>query len=184
MSRRKQARKRKIIPDHLFKNELIAKFINVIMHDGKKSVAENIVYDALTIVGKKSISQKNYEDQKQQNKKAQEEWDIRKSKKARERVIELFEKALNNVTPMVEVKSRRVGGSNYQVPVEIRNERRIALAMRWLCTYSRQRKDSSMSIRLSNEILDAMNNSGGAFKKKDEVHRMAKANQAFAHYRW
>lgn len=187
MSRRKQARKRKILPDHLFKSQMITKFINVIMHDGKKSIAENIVYDALNIVGRQNLTQKTpdaQETQTQNHKKSQDEWDIRKSKKAREKVIELFEKALDNVTPMVEVKSRRVGGSNYQVPVEIRGERRIALAMRWLCTYSRERKDSSMSIRLANEISDALKNLGGAFKKKEEVHRMAKANQAFAHYRW
>jgi small subunit ribosomal protein S7 len=189
MSRRKQAPKRKILPDPLFKSLGLAKFINVVMSDGKKSIAENIVYNALNIVVKQSsYTQKRdvpaEEVQAKQNQKSKEEWDIRKNKKAREQALEMFERALGNVTPMVEVKSRRVGGSNYQVPVEIRGERRAALAMRWLCLYSRQRKESSMSSRLANEILDALKNLGGAFKKKEEVHRMAKANAAFAHYRW
>lgn len=186
MSRRKQAPKRKILPDPLFKSLGLAKFINVIMCDGKKSIAENIVYNALNIVVKQSHTQKRdtEETQRKQNQKSKEEWDIRKSKKAREKALEMFELALNNVTPMVEVKSRRVGGSNYQVPVEIRGERRVALAMRWLCIHSRQRKESSMSSRLASEIIDASKNLGGAFKKKEEVHRMAKANAPFAHYRW
>jgi len=188
MSRRKQAPKRKILPDPLFKSLGLAKFINVVMCDGKKSIAENIVYDALNIVVKQPHTQKNEssieEAQNKQNQKSKEEWNIRKNKKTREQALEMFERALSNVTPMVEVKSRRVGGSNYQVPVEIRGERRVALAMRWLCLHSRQRKESSMSSRLANEILDALKNLGGAFKKKEEVHRMAKANAAFAHYRW
>ena len=186
MSRRKQAPKRKILPDPLFKSLGLAKFINVVMRDGKKSIAENIVYNALNIAVKKFHTQKqNVEEvQSKQNKTSQQEWDIRKSKKAREQALEMFERALSNITPMVEVKSRRVGGSNYQVPIEIRGERRKALAMRWLSSYSRQRKERSMSFRLANEILDALKNLGGAFKKKEEVHRIAKANAAFAHYRW
>jgi small subunit ribosomal protein S7 len=188
MSRRKRAPKRKILPDPLFKSQLLAKFRNVLMRHGKKSIAERILYDALNIVivhQRRALTADVTEAgvEETSNQCSKKEWDIRKSRKLREKALEIFEKALSNVMPMVELISRRVGGSTYQIPIEIPVARRMALAMRWVCRFSRQRKDKSMSQRLANEILDALKNLGGACKKKEEVHRMAKANQAFAHYR-
>ena len=156
MSRRKQAIKREILPDPKFGNKTLSKFINTVMLDGKKSVAEKIVYGALDRVSEKSKVQP----------------------------IDLFEKALNNIRPMVEVKSRRVGGANYQVPVEVRASRSMALAMRWLVEASRKRGEKSMSQRLAGELLDAAENRGAAVKKREDTHRMAEANKAFAHFRW
>ncbi|MCK9530106.1 MAG: 30S ribosomal protein S7 [Hydrogenophaga sp.] len=156
MSRRKQAIKREILPDPKFGNKTLSKFINTVMLDGKKSVAEKIVYGALDRVSEKSKVQP----------------------------IDLFEKALNNIRPMVEVKSRRVGGANYQVPVEVRASRSMALAMRWLVDSSRKRGEKSMSQRLAGELLDAAENRGAAVKKREDTHRMADANKAFAHFRW
>lgn len=156
MSRRKQAIKREILPDPKFGNKTLSKFINTVMLDGKKSVAEKIVYGALDRVSEKSKVQP----------------------------IDLFEKALNNIRPMVEVKSRRVGGANYQVPVEVRASRSMALAMRWLVDASRKRGEKSMSQRLAGELLDAAENRGAAVKKREDTHRMADANKAFAHFRW
>lgn len=176
MSRRKAAPKREILPDPLFGSELIAKFINVVMTSGKKSVAEKIVYGAL----QKLVEREDGEGGRGAGGKA----NIRTSAAAREAAIKTFEKALDYVRPTVEVKSRRVGGSTYQIPVEIRPERRTALGMRWLVEYANQRGEKTMGLRLANEILDAMHNRGGAVKKRDDVHKMAKANQAFAHYRW
>lgn len=156
MPRRRIVSKRKILPDPKFSSELLAKFINVLMVNGKKSVAENIVYNALILLAKKIGKQE----------------------------LEAFEIALDNIRPTVEVKSRRVGGSTYQVPVEVRQIRRNTLAMRWIVIAARKRKDKSMALRLANELIDATDKKGNAVKKREDVHRMAEANKAFAHYRW
>lgn len=156
MPRRRVIGQRKILPDPKFGSELLAKFINVVMVDGKKAVAEKIIYGALDILAEKSGKEH----------------------------LDIFENALDNVRPTVEVKSRRVGGSTYQVPVEVRPVRRNALAMRWLVDAARTRGEKSMSQRLAAEMLDASENKGSAVKKREDVHRMADANKAFAHYRW
>ncbi|WP_367680478.1 30S ribosomal protein S7 [Candidatus Fukatsuia anoeciicola] len=156
MPRRRIIGQRKILPDPKFGSELLAKFINILMVDGKKSIAEAIVYSSLENLAQRSS--KNY--------------------------LEAFEIALNNVRPTVEVKSRRVGGSTYQVPVEVRPVRRNALAMRWIVDSARKRNDKSMALRLANELFDAVENKGAAIKKREDVHRTAEANKAFAHYRW
>ncbi|WP_394176806.1 30S ribosomal protein S7 [Thalassotalea litorea] len=157
MPRRRVVGQRKILPDPKFKSELLAKFINILMVDGKKSTAEKIVYGALDILSEKHSDKEH---------------------------LELFELALDNIRPQVEVKSRRVGGSTYQVPVEVRPVRRNALAMRWLVEAARKRGEKSMAQRLANEMLDASDSKGSAVKKREDVHRMAEANKAFAHYRW
>lgn len=157
MPRRRVVAKREILPDPKFGSELLAKFINVLMQDGKKSTAEKIVYGALDIITEK---------------------------KSGEEPLELFEKGLDNIRPMVEVKSRRVGGSTYQVPVEVRPARQTALAMRWLTDAARKRSEKSMRERLAGEILDALEGRGSAVKKREDVHRMAEANKAFSHFRW
>ncbi len=156
MPRRRIATKREIIPDPKFNSQRLAKFINHVMEDGKKAVAERIVYGALSIVAEKS----------------------------KEDPLDMFETALENIQPMVEVKSRRVGGATYQVPVEVRPSRQTALAMRWLVEFSRKRGEKSMGQRLAGEILDAAGNKGAAVKKREDVHRMAEANKAFSHYRF
>ncbi|MCV2508752.1 MAG: 30S ribosomal protein S7 [Candidatus Lightella neohaematopini] len=156
MSRRRSNNKRIILPDHRFNSLVLAKFINIIMKNGKKSVAEKILYSAIDILLKKI------------NKKP----------------IEILESALSNVRPVVEIKSRRVGGSTYQIPVEVNTNRRNTLAMRWIVIAARKRKDKSMIVRLANELFDAINNKGLAIKKREDTHRMAEANKAFAHYRW
>jgi len=156
MPRRHIAGQRKILPDPKFSSELLAKFVNILMIDGKKSVAESIVYSALD-----TLAQRSGKDH-----------------------LAAFEVALDNVRPTVEVKSRRVGGSTYQVPVEVRPVRRNALAMRWIEDAARKRGDKSMASRLANELADAVENKGTAVKKREDVHRMAEANRAFAHYRW
>jgi len=156
MPRRRVAAKREIIPDPKFGSARLAKFINHVMESGKKSTAERIVYGALDIVAEKS----------------------------KEEPIDMFEKALENIQPMVEVKSRRVGGATYQVPVEVRHDRQAALAMRWLVDFARKRGEKSMSLRLAGEILDAADGKGAAVKKREDVHRMAEANKAFSHYRF
>lgn len=156
MPRRRIIGNRKILPDPKFSSELLAKFINILMVNGKKSIAENIVYAALHNL----------------------------SKKLHKKELEVFELALDQVKPVIEVKSRRVGGSTYQVPVEVRPIRRNALAMRWIVEAARKRIDQSMSLRLTNELLDAIGSKGAAVRKKEEVHKMAEANKAFAHYRW
>jgi len=156
MPRRRVVGQRKILPDPKFGSELLAKFMNVVMLDGKKSTAEKIVYGALEIV----------------------------ATKADKSHLEIFENALDNIRPTVEVKSRRVGGSTYQVPVEVRPVRRNALGMRWLVDAARKRGEKSMAQRLAAEMLDAAENKGSAVKKREDVHRMAEANKAFAHYRW
>ena len=156
MPRRRVVGQRKVLPDPKFGSELLTKFINVVMLDGKKSTAEKIVYGALDIVAAKSDKEH----------------------------LELFEIALENIRPTVEVKSRRVGGSTYQVPVEVRPTRRNALGMRWMVDAARKRGEKSMAQRLAGEMLDASDNKGSAVKKREDVHRMAEANKAFAHYRW
>jgi small subunit ribosomal protein S7 len=156
MPRRRVAAKRETLPDPKYGSELLAKFINMVMQDGKKSVAEKILYGALDSVVEKRGGEP----------------------------LDLLETALENVRPLVEVKSRRVGGATYQVPVEVRPNRRNSLAMRWLIDASRKRSEKSMAYRLAGELMDASENKGAAVKKKDDTHRMAEANKAFSHYRW
>jgi small subunit ribosomal protein S7 len=156
MSRRHRAEKRDIIPDAKFGDIVVTKFMNSIMHDGKKSIAETIVYGAFD-----SIEQKS-----------------------RVEPLAIFKQALDNVAPSIEVRSRRVGGATYQVPVEVRSERRQALAIRWIIIAARGRNDKTMVDRLSAELMDAANNRGNAVKKREDTHRMAEANRAFSHYRW
>ncbi|AVS83679.1 30S ribosomal protein S7 [Paracidovorax avenae] len=157
MPRRREVPKREILPDPKFGNVELSKFMNVIMEGGKKAVAERIIYGALELI------QKKYPDKDP---------------------LEAFTVAINNVKPMVEVKSRRVGGANYQVPVEVRPVRRLALSMRWLKEAARKRGEKSMAQRLANELLEATEGRGGAMKRRDEVHRMAEANKAFSHFRF
>jgi small subunit ribosomal protein S7 len=159
MSRRVQAPKRIILPDPRFGNKMLAKFMNMIMVSGKKSVAEQIIYGAID-----SIADRR--------------------KVPAEQALEVLEQALENVKPTVEVKSRRVGGATYQVPVEVRSVRRQTLAMRWVIDAARKRSEKTMSSRLANELMDAADNRGTAVKKREDTHRMAEANKAFAHYRW
>jgi len=156
MSRRHKAEKREVIPDAKFGDVILAKFMNSIMYDGKKSSAEAIVYGAFDIIQQKS----------------------------RQEPLPLFKQALENVAPAIEVRSRRVGGATYQVPVEVRTERRQALAIRWIINAARGRNDKTMVDRLSAELMDAANNRGNAVKKREDTHRMAEANRAFSHYRW
>ena len=156
MPRRRVVGQRKVLPDPKFGSELLTKFINVVMLDGKKAVAEKIIYGALDVAAEKSG-------------------------KAH---LDILEEALDNVRPAVEVKSRRVGGSTYQVPVEVRPVRRNTLAMRWLVEAARKRGEKSMALRLASELADAADNKGSAVKKREDVHKMADANKAFAHYRW
>ncbi|HND29421.1 MAG TPA: 30S ribosomal protein S7 [Myxococcota bacterium] len=156
MPRRRVASKQPWIPDPIYQDDQITQFMNIVMRDGKKAVAEGIVYGALRTV----------ED------------------RTKDEPLKLFKRAVENCQPMVEVKSRRVGGANYQVPVEVRPERRVSLAMRWIVQYARERSGRSMVEKLANEILEAAHNRGNAIKKRDDVHRMADANKAFAHYRW
>lgn len=190
MARRKAAAKRVILPDPLFGNELIAKFINVVMRRGKKSIAEKVVYGALDNAvkryrGKNKSIDLNVEDEEGGDSGGGKTGsDIRGNVAARKLALELFSKILDIVRPTVEVKSRRVGGANYQVPVEVSEDHGIALAMRWLTECAKKRGEKSMVLRLAGEFLDALENKGGAIKKREDTHKMAKANQAFAHYRW
>ena len=156
MSRRTVAQKRPVPPDSVYNSRLISMMVRRVMHSGKKSVAYNIVYDAM-----KTIEERTGSDP-----------------------LELFERAVRNATPLVEVKARRVGGATYQVPMEVRSERGIALALRWLIQFSRQRTGRSMASKLANELMDAANETGSAIRKREETHRMAEANKAFAHYRY
>jgi len=156
MPRRRVAARRAWIPDPIYQDDQITQFMNIVMMDGKKSVAEGIVYGALRTV----------ED------------------RTKDDPLKVFKRAIENCQPMVEVKSRRVGGANYQVPVEVRQERRVSLAMRWIAQFARDRSGRSMVEKLANEIMEAAHNRGSAIKKRDDVHRMADANKAFAHYRW
>ncbi len=170
MSRRRAAPKRDILPDPKFGSEVIAKFINHVMVDGKKSIAEKIVYGALSIASEKLKD------------KLKKEREGEGSAGSTELVV--FEKAMENVSPTVEVRSRRVGGSTYQVPIEVRPSRRLALAMRWLVDAAKKRSEKTMAMRLAGEMMDAVSSRGAAVKKREDTHRMAMANQAFAHYRW
>jgi len=156
MSRRRVAAKRNVIPDPRFGSEMLTKFMNMVMRDGKKSVAEKIVYGALD-----TIAEKGHEES-----------------------LEVLSKALENIQPRVEVKSRRVGGATYQVPVEVRPSRRVALSMRWLIDAARKRNERTMAAKLAGELLDAFEGRGSAVKKREDTHRMAEANKAFSHYRW
>ena len=159
MSRRTQAPKRDLLPDPKHGSQRLTKFINMIMNSGKKSVAENIVYDALAQMAEKSSQ-------------------------SEEQAVEMLGQALENVKPSVEVKSRRVGGATYQVPIEVRQTRRDTLAMRWVIDAARKRSEKSMAQRLANELMDAADNRGAAVKKREDTHRMAEANKAFSHFRW
>lgn len=156
MPRKGHVAKREVLADPIYNSKLVTKLINSIMLDGKKGVAEKIVYGAFNKVAEKT---------------------------GRE-ALEVFEEALGNIMPVLEVKARRVGGATYQVPMEVRPERRRTLGLRWITTYSRARNEKTMKERLANEILDALNNQGGACKKRDDTHKMAEANKAFAHYKW
>lgn len=156
MSRRRVAEKREILPDPKYHDKVLAKFINMVMRSGKKSIAEKIVYGALDEIGEK----KNADS------------------------MEVFNKALDNVRPVVEVKSRRVGGATYQIPVEVRQERSLTLAMRWLVDAAKNRSEKNMGLRLAGELLDAAENRGTAIRKREDTHKMAEANKAFSHYRW
>ena len=156
MPRKGYIAKREVLPDPVYQSKVVTKLINNVMESGKKSLAQSIVYDAFNIVAEKT------------------------GKNA----LEAFNEAMENVMPVLEVKARRVGGATYQVPMEIRSERRQALGLRWLVRYARDRNEKTMKEKLANEIIDAINSMGGAFKKKEDTHRMAEANKAFAHYRW
>jgi len=156
MPRRREVEKRDVLPDPKFNNKLVAKFVNSLLKRGKKSVAESILYGAFDIV----------------------------EKKLKEQPVELFEKAVSNVKPVIEVKSRRVGGSTYQVPTEVAPARRTALAIRWLITNAQERTEKTMREKLAGELMDAASNRGGAIKKRESVHKMAEANKAFAHYKF
>ena len=156
MPRKGPVPKRDVLPDPVYNSKLVTRFINKVMYDGKKGIAETIVYDAFEII---------------------------RSKMGQD-PMEVFEQAIENIMPLLEVKARRVGGSNYQVPVEVRPERRYTLAIRWLVSYSRLRGEKTMELRLAREIMDAANNTGASVKKREDMHKMAEANKAFAHYRW
>ena len=156
MPRRGQISKRDILPDPVYNSKLVTKLVNNIMYDGKKGIAQRIVYDAF-----EAVAQKTGND-----------------------ALETFQKALDNIMPTLEVKARRVGGATYQVPMEVRPERRQTLGLRWLTRYSRERNEKTMKERLANEIVDAINGTGGSVKKREDTHKMAEANKAFAHYRW
>jgi small subunit ribosomal protein S7 len=156
MPRRNRPVKRAIAPDPVYNSESVAKFVNIVMKDGKRSVAERVVYDALRRAGRQG----------------------------KKEPVEIFDLALRNATPLLEVKPRRVGGATYQVPIEIRPDRRLALARRWLVRFARQRGGRSMAEKLAHELLDASNSTGGAVKRKEETHRMAESNKAFSHFRY
>ena len=156
MPRRREVPKREVLPDPLYNSQLVTKFVNVVMRAGKKSVAERILYDAL-----ETVKERTQDDP-----------------------VKVFKRAIENVKPAVEVKSRRVGGSTYQVPVEVNPSRRLALSIRWIIQYAQARGEKTMKAKLAGELLDAAENRGGAIKKKEDTHRMAEANKAFSHYRW
>jgi|SRR5262245_25916131 small subunit ribosomal protein S7 len=156
MPRKGEVKRRDILPDPKYHDRMVTKFINTMMYDGKKSLNERVFYSSLDLV----------------------------AERAKEDALGIFKRALDQVKPLVEVRSRRVGGATYQVPVEVRPQRRVALGMRWLVQHARARPEKSMTERLAGELLDAANGRGGAIKKKEDTHRMAEANKAFAHYRW
>jgi small subunit ribosomal protein S7 len=156
MPRRREVAKRVILPDPKYGDRVVAKLVNILMLDGKKSTAERALYDALEVV----------------------------AQRLNDEPVKILKKSLDNIKPMLEVKSRRVGGSTYQVPVEVRSERRVSLAMRWLIRYANLRSEKTMTDKLAGELMDAYNNRGAAVKKREDTHKMAEANRAFAHYRW
>ena len=156
MPRKGHIAKRDVLPDPIYNSKLVSRLINSIMKDGKKGTAQTILYSAFEMIAEKTGREP----------------------------IEVFEEALDNIMPVLEVKARRIGGANYQVPIEVRPERRITLGLRWLVQYSRSRGEKTMEQRLANEIIDAANNSGASVKKREDTHKMAEANKAFAHYRW
>lgn len=156
MPRRGQIAKRDVLPDPLYNSKLVTRLINSIMYDGKRGIAQRIVYDAFDIIREKTTKDP----------------------------LEVFEASMENVMPMLEVKARRVGGATYQVPIEVRPERRQTLGLRWITTYSRNRSERTMKERLANEIMDAVNGTGSAYKKREDTHKMAEANKAFSHFRW
>lgn len=156
MPRRQIVEKREVFPDPKYNSVMVAKFINVLMHNGKKSTAERIFYDALDLI----------------------------ENRTKQDPLKTFKKAIDNVKPILEVKSRRVGGATYQVPVEVPQDRRLALSFRWVISFSRKRSEKTMADRLANELIDAANNRGTSIKKREDTHKMAEANKAFAHYRW
>lgn len=176
MPRRREVPKREILPDPKHHSELLAKFINVLMVSGKKSIAEKIIYGALNVLDERVKKLKKPEDASESG--------MALSGSVTTGVMKYFEEALDNVRPTVEVKSRRVGGATYQVPVEVRLDRSIALGMRWIVQASRLRGEKGMMLRLAGELIDAFESKGAAVKKREETHKMAKANQAFAHFRW
>ena len=191
MSRRHRAEKRQILPDPKFADLVLSKFINNIMLDGKKSTAEGIVYGALDILDGKKPSNENKDDDKKDKSEEGEEGkgkgdsgDEGKAITYKSIGLKYFHDALKNVKPRLEVRSRRVGGATYQVPVEVRHERAVALAMRWIIDAARRRGENTMTDRLAGELYDAANDRGSAVKKRDDTHKMAEANKAFAHYRW
>ncbi len=157
MARRREAEKRQILPDPKYNDILVARFVNSLLKKGKKSLAERVLYTALDNIGEKLKDEK---------------------------ALDVFKRAIENAAPMLEVRSRRVGGATYQVPVEVSRNRRLALSIRWMITQAKARAGRSMADKLTGELLDAFNNTGGAIRKKEDVHRMAEANKAFAHYRW
>lgn len=156
MPRKGNVPKREVLPDPVYGNKVVTKLINAIMYDGKKGVAQRIIYDAFDII----------------------------KEKTGKNPVEVFDDAMNNVMPLLEVKARRVGGSNYQVPIEVRTERRQTLGLRWIVGYARKRGEKTMTEKISKELMDAANNTGAAVKKREDTHKMAEANKAFAHYRW
>lgn len=156
MPRKGNVTKREVLPDPVYSNANVTRLINCVMKDGKRSIAQHICYGAFDIIREKTGRDP----------------------------MEVFEEAINNIMPVLEVKPRRVGGATYQVPIEVRPERRISLTMRWLVNFARQRNERTMEQKLANEIMDAVNNTGGSIRRKEEMHRMAEANRAFAHYRW
>jgi len=156
MARRREAKKREVLPDPKYKSVLVGKFINNLMREGKKSVAQRIFYEGLAILEQRS----------------------------KQPALEVFERAVENVKPLLEVKSRRVGGATYQVPVEVRSDRALSLSIKWIINYARSRNEKGMPAKLAAELLDAFNNRGAAIKKREDTHKMAEANRAFAHYRW
>ena len=176
MPRRREVAKREILPDPKHHSELLAKFINVLMVSGKKSTAEKIIYGALDLLDERV--------KKIKKAKETDDSESRESSNSSTRVLHYFEQALDNVRPTVEVRSRRVGGATYQVPVEVRSDRSVALGMRWIVQCSRSRGEKGMMLRLAGELADAFDNKGSAVRKREDVHKMAKANQAFAHFRW
>ncbi|MDR3492454.1 MAG: 30S ribosomal protein S7 [Gammaproteobacteria bacterium] len=189
MPRRKAAVKREVLPDPLYNSDRLAKFINVVMRRGKKSLAENIVYDALTEVSKrlnkdKHSGKKDGSDGDSEGRGTSGGSATKLKPASNKEGLDLLDKALNNVRPTVEVKSRRVGGATYQVPIEVAIDRGLALAMRWVIKAAKGRSEKTMVLRLAAELMDAHEGRGTAVKIRDDMHRMAKANQAFAHYRW